>query len=73
MTGGDTDMRVEYLEDEESEHHYLCDLLGGFNAHFKIYYDHRYGRQKCEIQQYFSDVEQNLQELIDQRGSFNIN
>ncbi|KAK9529624.1 hypothetical protein VZT92_013704 [Zoarces viviparus] len=42
------------------------------NKYHEIYYDKRYGGQKVEIQQYFMDVSQNLQELVEQTGSFNV-
>ncbi|KAK9529622.1 hypothetical protein VZT92_013702 [Zoarces viviparus] len=42
------------------------------NKYHEIYYDTRYGGQKVEIQQYFMDVSQNLQELVEQTGSFNV-
>ncbi|XP_062400302.1 uncharacterized protein LOC134091253 [Sardina pilchardus] len=39
----------------------------------EAYYNHRFGRQKSDIQQYFRDVSQNLQELVRQIGSFDVN
>ncbi|CAK6980091.1 uncharacterized protein LOC122966230 [Scomber scombrus] len=44
---------------------------GDFDKHVEALYNHRYGRQKREIQQHFSDVRRNLQSLVSQRGSFN--
>ncbi|XP_075944395.1 uncharacterized protein LOC142946767 [Anarhichas minor] len=50
--------------------------FAGFNIPLdkshEVYYDQTYGGQKVEIQLYFRDVSQNLQKLVDQRGSFNV-
>ncbi|KAL7378992.1 hypothetical protein ABVT39_021668 [Epinephelus coioides] len=61
----------KFYVDEDSK---LYDMhpFGSYDEYFEAYYEHRYSRQRCEIQQYFSDVRQNLQQLVDQRGSFNV-
>ncbi|XP_030263904.1 uncharacterized protein LOC115575761 [Sparus aurata] len=43
------------------------------SKYFEVYYDHRYNRQRCDIQQDFTQVKENLQQLVHQRGSFNMN
>ncbi|KAL7378864.1 hypothetical protein ABVT39_019914 [Epinephelus coioides] len=60
-----------YLVDEDSKW-YILDYNTSYDKYFEAYYEHRYSRQRCEIQQYFGDVRQNLQQLVDQRGSFNV-
>lgn len=64
-----------YLVDEDSKWHSIGVGYGNFEyeKYLNIYYDHRYGRQGHEIQQYFSDVRENLQTLVHQRGFFNVN
>ncbi|KAM9346341.1 uncharacterized protein ABDE67_012947 [Symphorus nematophorus] len=64
-------VQSRFLVDEESECHSM-DIYGNFDTYFEAYYDHRYCRQKREIQEYFSDVGQKLQELVRQRGSLNV-
>lgn len=41
-----------------------------YREHLQVCYDQRYGRQKERIQQYFSKVEENLQQLVSQTGFF---
>lgn len=62
---------LPYLVDEESNW-YLMDpsIKNHYWKYFVAYYDHKYGRQISEIHQYFSEVEENLQELVRQRGYF---
>ncbi|XP_068581952.1 uncharacterized protein [Cebidichthys violaceus] len=60
---------LRYFKDEDSKS-YNIGLNVPRNKYLEVYYDQRYGRQKVEIQQYFRDVSQNLQKLVDQRGSF---
>ncbi|XP_030262318.1 uncharacterized protein LOC115574839 [Sparus aurata] len=43
------------------------------SKYFEVYYDHRYDWQRCDIQQDFTQVKENLQQLVHQRGSFNMN
>ncbi|KAI3359135.1 hypothetical protein L3Q82_002596 [Scortum barcoo] len=62
---------LRYLQDEDSEKHNM-DINGCYYTYFEAYYNHRYSRQKCEIKHYFSDVRQNLQTLVQQRGSFKV-
>ncbi|CAK6980092.1 uncharacterized protein LOC122966230 [Scomber scombrus] len=62
--------RNTVLMDEHSQGHTL-EFVCNPDDFLKPYYDHRYGRQKREIQQHFSDVRRNLQSLVSQRGSFN--
>ncbi|XP_068581883.1 uncharacterized protein [Cebidichthys violaceus] len=61
--------RYTRLEDEDSKSYKIHNDVPS-KKYLKVYYDQRYGRQKVEIQQYFRDVSQNLQKLVDQRGSF---
>ncbi|KAL7377713.1 hypothetical protein ABVT39_003457 [Epinephelus coioides] len=65
------DQPVHYLIDEDSMGH-VIDPKNTYDEYFEAYYEHRYSRQWCESLQYFSDVRQNLQQLVDQRGSFNV-
>ncbi|KAK9529623.1 hypothetical protein VZT92_013703 [Zoarces viviparus] len=51
---------------------YIIDINVNDSQYHEVYYDKRYGGQKAEIQQYFMDVSQNLQELVEQTGSFNV-
>lgn len=60
-----------YLVDDNSERHEMSHGLT-FGQYCEVYYDRRYVRQKLETQTYFSDVRRNLQQLVDQRGSFNV-
>ncbi|XP_037649428.1 uncharacterized protein LOC119502483 [Sebastes umbrosus] len=60
-----------FLVDEDSKW-YVMDPITSYEKYFEAYYDHRYGRQQTEVQQHFSDVRENLQSLVHQRGSFNI-
>ncbi|XP_075939522.1 uncharacterized protein LOC142941117 [Anarhichas minor] len=62
---------VRFLVTEDSKW-YKIGLSVPNEKYHEVYYDQRYGRQKVEIQQYFRDVSQNLQKLVDQRGSFNV-
>ncbi|XP_041633641.1 uncharacterized protein LOC121503361 isoform X1 [Cheilinus undulatus] len=59
-----------YLINEES----VCYLIGegGYDRYLEAYYDERYGKQKSEIKKHFSEVEQNLPELICQRGALDV-
>ncbi|XP_029292645.1 uncharacterized protein LOC115011631 [Cottoperca gobio] len=43
-----------------------------FDRYVEALYEHRYSRQMREVQLYFSDVTQNLQRLVEQRGYFNV-
>ncbi|XP_073350515.1 uncharacterized protein [Pagrus major] len=62
----------EYFVTEDSEWYYITSAFD-WSKYSELYYDHRYGRQRCDIQQHFTQVNENLQELVHQRGSFNIN
>ncbi|CAJ1075478.1 uncharacterized protein LOC121503361 isoform X1 [Xyrichtys novacula] len=42
---------------------------GDFPKYYNAYYEERYGKQEREILKYFRDVERNLPELVQQRGS----
>ncbi|XP_039541133.1 uncharacterized protein LOC120488449 [Pimephales promelas] len=59
-----------YLVDEDANE---FRTYGDYKKYLEAYYDHRYGQQKRDIQQYFSGVNQNLKKLVHQTGSFNIN
>ncbi|XP_031703757.1 uncharacterized protein LOC116383800 [Anarrhichthys ocellatus] len=65
------EIRWRFLVDEDSVRHDLEDNIP-VEKYFEVYYDQRYDRQKAEIQLYFRDVSQNLQKLVEQRGSFNV-
>ncbi|XP_030262686.1 uncharacterized protein LOC115575053 [Sparus aurata] len=52
---------------EDSEQYEITKFFNWSN-YFEVYYDHRYGRQRCGIQQYFTQVKENLQQLVHQRG-----
>ncbi|KAK9533764.1 hypothetical protein VZT92_008863 [Zoarces viviparus] len=65
------EIRLRFLVDEDSVRHDVEENIP-VEKYFEVYYDRRYGRQKVEIQLYFRDVSQNLQKLVDQRGSFNV-
>ncbi|XP_063759057.1 uncharacterized protein LOC134877481 [Eleginops maclovinus] len=58
-----------FLVDENSKKHAI-NPQGNYDKYLEVYYNHRYGRQKGEILQYFHDIRQNLQELVDQKGFF---
>ncbi|XP_036944214.1 uncharacterized protein LOC119013621 [Acanthopagrus latus] len=60
-----------YLVDDTSEWHELS-LCLTFEQYCEVYYDRRYVTQKLETQTYFSDMRRDLQQLVDQRGSFNV-
>ncbi|XP_070703457.1 uncharacterized protein [Pempheris klunzingeri] len=60
------------FRDENSKWHKVDGGIS-FGEYFEAYYDHRYGRQKSEIEEYFCDVRGNLQNLVRQRGSFSVN
>ncbi|XP_073350862.1 uncharacterized protein [Pagrus major] len=62
-----------YLVDEDSVLHLLSPSGLTFEQYFEAYYNRRYITQKLETQTYFSDVRRNLQQLVDQTGSFNVN
>nr|XP_046270487.1 uncharacterized protein LOC124072823 [Scatophagus argus] len=62
---------AQFLVDEESKWNPMSPY-GRHEEHLEAYYDRRYGRQKREIQQYFSDVREKLQHLVHQRGSFKV-
>ncbi|KAK1876957.1 Arginine--tRNA ligase [Dissostichus eleginoides] len=61
---------AKFLVDENSKRHAI-NPQGNYDTYLEAYYNHRYGRQKAEILQYFLDVRQNLQELVKQKGFFN--
>ena len=58
-----------FYEDETSKLH--DPLRRSLEEFVESHYDQRYGRQKRSIQQQFSEVRENLQSLVSQRGSFN--
>ncbi|XP_030266872.1 uncharacterized protein LOC115578162 [Sparus aurata] len=60
-----------YMVDDCSESYEMSYCLT-FEQYCEVYYDRRYFTQKLETQTYFSDVRRNLQQLVDQRGSFNV-
>ncbi|KAK2833928.1 hypothetical protein Q5P01_017817 [Channa striata] len=59
-----------YLVGEDSKRHYIGDRCSYFEKYVEAYYNHRFLRQKPEIQQHFRDVRENLQSLVRQTGSF---
>ena len=60
--------------DEESKWHCIpLESSLQWSSYFEVYYDHRYVRQRRDIQQDFTQVKENLQQLVHQRGSFSIN
>ncbi|XP_065821270.1 uncharacterized protein [Labrus bergylta] len=63
-------IRVMLGEDSE---YYSLDLGVDYEKYFEAYYDHRYHRQKLNIQEYFSDLRQNLPQLVRLTGSFSVN
>lgn len=65
---------MPYLVDEDSNWHLMDpSIKNHYEKYFVAYYDHKYVRQNREIQQYFREVEENLQELVHQRGYFHFN
>lgn len=58
------------MDEKSKQHSYPPD--GSYREHLQVYYDQRYGRQKERIQQYFSEVEGNLQQLVSQTGFFHL-
>ncbi|XP_035852562.1 uncharacterized protein LOC118494117 [Sander lucioperca] len=54
------------LIDEESNVYHIAH--DSYDKYFDVYYNQRYMRQMCDIERYFSDVKENLQTLVDQRG-----
>lgn len=62
---------LQHLVDEDSKEHSIP-INGRYRKYLQAYYSHRYGTQQREIDQYFRDVRQNLQELVQQTGSFNV-
>ncbi|XP_030264018.1 uncharacterized protein LOC115575814 isoform X2 [Sparus aurata] len=60
-----------YMIDDCSEWHERSYGLT-FEQYCEVYYDRRYVTQKLKTQTYFRDVRRNLQQLVDQRGSFNV-
>ncbi|XP_035852561.1 uncharacterized protein LOC118494116 [Sander lucioperca] len=54
------------LIDEESNVYRIAHA--SHDKYFDVYYNQRYMRQMCDIERYFSDVKENLQTLVDQRG-----
>ncbi|XP_065821208.1 uncharacterized protein [Labrus bergylta] len=63
---------IKVMQVEDSKYYFL-DLGVDYEKYFEAYYDHRYHRQKLNIQEYFSDLGQNLPQLVRLTGSFSVN
>ncbi|XP_060882850.1 uncharacterized protein LOC132954328 [Labrus mixtus] len=63
------DVMIMQAEDSEC---YRVDPDVSYDKYFEAYYDHRYHRQKLNIQEYFSDIGQNLPQLVRLTGSFSV-
>lgn len=59
------------LVDEDSKPHTMSHFYR-YDQYLEAYYNHRYMRQKREIQQHFREVEENLQSLVQRIGFFNL-
>ncbi|XP_018543643.1 uncharacterized protein LOC108891188 isoform X1 [Lates calcarifer] len=62
---------IHYLVDEDSKWHRLPEN-SRYKDYFEAYYSRRYSSQKREIECYFNEVGENLQSLVRQSGSFNV-
>ncbi|XP_028456041.1 uncharacterized protein LOC114570042 [Perca flavescens] len=60
---------VKFLVDDDLKLEYRMSGFGSFKEYFEAYYDHRYRRQKSDIERYFSDIRKNL---VNQRGYFKV-
>ncbi|XP_041633648.1 uncharacterized protein LOC121503361 isoform X2 [Cheilinus undulatus] len=58
------------LVTEDSKSYWVGDR--GSEEDLEDYYNKRFGKQKCEIEKHFSEVEKNVPELIRQRGSLEV-
>lgn len=61
---------MSFLVDEDSKRYQVASNIE-YVKYFEAYYDYRYGRQQDEVHKHFSDVRENLQSLVGQRGSLN--
>lgn len=62
--------RFYLLRDEESCFHKLDRTVRNNSKYLEVYYDQRFGRQLRDIQQYFSNLKNELPRLVRQRGTF---
>ncbi|XP_031155927.1 uncharacterized protein LOC116050004 [Sander lucioperca] len=62
-------LSAKFLVDDDLKLEYMMSGFGSFEEYFEAYYDHRYRRQKSDIERYFSDVRKNL---VNQRGYFKV-
>ena len=53
------------MDEEINVYRIACER---YDKYVDVYYDHSYMWQKYNIKHYFSDVKQNLQTLVNQRG-----
>ncbi|XP_039681183.1 uncharacterized protein LOC120574797 [Perca fluviatilis] len=60
---------VKFLVDDDLKLEYRMSGFGSFEEYYEAYYDHRYRRQKSDIERYFSDIRKNL---VNQRGYFKV-
>lgn len=61
---------ILYPVDEEPRQNNMC-YSGNYHEYLQLYYQHQYGRQE-ESQRYFSGLQQDLQQLVGQKGHLSL-
>lgn len=67
----DADSNVDYFVDEQSRD-YLMGRYTLYHEYLQMYYQHQYSWQEEELQRYFSGVQQDLQQLVGQKGHLSL-
>lgn len=71
MTLYDQPDLLPYLRDEERGLHLIdMNIRDHYEKYLEVYYDQRYRRQHRDIQQYFTNLREELPRLVSQTGSF---